>query len=154
MGKILAACPLTIPVRLNHDDRSSITITEEINKSIKATARTITKTKLSDKIRSEDVLQKANLKCLNEAVASITTITVWKAKQSMNPLGHCPFQERPSLRSTRSTTSKEIRPTVPGYPNLASNIMARVWNTIPELQNTPTLGAAIAISRKWAKGIP
>ena len=64
MGKILAACPVTIPVRLDKDDKYSITVTEEINKAIKATARSITKTKLSDKNRSEDTLRKANLKCL------------------------------------------------------------------------------------------
>ena len=43
-------------------------VTEDINKAIKATARTITKSKLSDKIRSEVLLQKSGLKCLNEQV--------------------------------------------------------------------------------------
>ena len=154
MGKILAACPVTIPVRLNSDDKCSAGVTEEINKAIKATARTITKTKLSDKVCSEDVLQRANLKCLNEAVASIVAVTVWKARQSMNAIGHCLFQDKQSLRSTRSATSKEIRPPVPGYSNLASNIMARVWNSIPKLQSASTLGSAKTIARKWAKGIP
>jgi hypothetical protein len=154
MGKILAACPVTIPIRLNSDDRSCIGLTEDINKAIKATARTITKTKLSDKIRSENVLHKANLRCLNESVASIIAVTVWKAKQSMNSLGKCLFQERPSIRSTRSATSNQIRMPVPGFPTLASNLMARVWNSIPELQSASTLSAARTISRKWAKGIP
>ena len=94
MGKILSASPVTIPVRLNSDDRSCIVVTEEINRSIKSTARTITRTKLSDKVRSEDVLKKANLKCLNECVASITVVTVWKAKQSMNPLGQRLFKKK------------------------------------------------------------
>ena len=66
MGKVLSACPITIPIRLNNDDRMCIGVTEDINKSIKSTARSITKTKLCDKIRSEVILQKANLKCLNE----------------------------------------------------------------------------------------
>ena len=35
MGKILASCPVTIPFRLNNDDKSNIGITEEINKAIK-----------------------------------------------------------------------------------------------------------------------
>jgi hypothetical protein len=154
MGKILAACSLTIPIRLNSDDRSCIGVTEEINKAIKATARIITKTKLSDKIRSEDVLKKANLRCLNESVASIMAVTVWKSKQSMNPLGRCLFQERPSLRTTRSVSSNKIQLPVPGFQTLASNLMARVWNDIPELQHASTLAAAKTISRKWAKQIP
>ena len=150
MGKILAACSVTIPDRIDSGDRYNITVTEEINKAIKATSRIITKTKISDKIRSEDTLKRANLKCLNKAVASIVAITVWKANRSMNqPIL---FQPRIGVKSTRSETSNEIRPPVPGYSNLASNIMARVWNSIPELQNASTLCATI--SRKWARGIP
>ena len=80
--------------------------------------------------------------------------TVWKAKQSKNPLGKCLFKETVSLRKTRSASSDEIRPPVPGYPNLATNIMARVWNSIPELHNASTLYTAISISRKWAKSLP
>ena len=126
----------------------------DINKAIKSSARIITQTKLSDKVRSEDVLAKANLKCLNEVVASITATTLWKAKHSMNPLGQCIFRERLSLRSTRSTTSNEIPQPVPGYPMLVSNIMARLWNCVPDLQNATTLGVARSISKKWARTVP
>ena len=100
------------------------------------------------------ISRKANLKCLNEAVASIMAVTVWKSKQSMNPLGQCLFQERKSTRSTRSMNSSEIRPPVPGYPMLATNVMTRVWNNIPDLQNASTLAAAKMLSKKWAKGLP
>ena len=113
----IVLCPVTIPVNLNHDDNmyGYIGVTEDIDKSIKATARSITKTRLCDKIRSEVVLNKANLKSLNEAVASITAITVWKSKQSMNPLGKCLFKEPITSRTVqlRSDTSTDIRPPVP-----------------------------------------
>ena len=154
MGKILAACPVTIPVRLGDDNDTCIGISEDINKSIKATARSITKTKLCDKIRSEIILEKANLKCLNEAVASITAVSVWKAKQSMNPLGQCLFKEPNKSRTTRSDFSTEIRPPVPGYPMLATNNMARIWNDVPELRSASTLAAAERAAGKWAKGLP
>ena len=133
---------------------SNICVTEEINRAIKSVARSITKTKLSDKVRSEIVLHKANLKCLNEAVASITATTVWKANKTMNPLGQQLFHKKPNLKSTRSTTSNQISLPVPGYPLLSSNLMARVWNNIPELHSALTLGAAKCISRKWAKSLP
>ena len=123
MGKILAACPVTVPIRLTSEDKSSVVVTEEINKTIKATARVITKTRLSDRIRSEDVLHKANLKCLNEAVASIMAVTVWKAKQCMNPLGCRLFQKRLNLKNTRSVSSYKIDIPVPGYPTLATKVM-------------------------------
>ena len=122
--------------------------------SIKATARTITKTKLSDRIHSEDILKRANPRCLNESVGSIIATTVWQSKQSKNQIGQCLFSERTNQKSTRSSKSAEIRPPVPGYPNLALNIMARVWNDIPELHNAKTLGAAKKISRNWAKRLP
>ena len=88
MGKIMAFSPVNIPTRLNMDDhyQNYTGVTEDINKAIKATART--KSKLSDKIRSEVLLQKSGLKCLNEAVASTTAVTVWKAKTFMDPLDH------------------------------------------------------------------
>ena len=43
---------------------------------------------------------------------------------------------------------------MPGYLNMATNFMARVWNDNPELRNAKTLSAARHASRKWAKGIP
>ena len=158
MGKILSSCPVTIPIHLNNDDssniRGAIGVKEDINKAIKSTARTITRTKLSDKVNSENVLQKANLKCLNESVASIMATTVWKSKQSMDPLGQRLFRERTCVRKLRSATSNETPQPVPGYPKLASNLMARIWNDIPELRNATTLSAARVISKKWAKGVP
>ena len=48
MGKILSAAPATIPIRIDPADTGSVIITEEINKSIKQTARIITRTKLCD----------------------------------------------------------------------------------------------------------
>ena len=160
MGNVLAACPVTMSVKISGRDDfvSNVTVMEDINKAIKSNARTITRTKLSEKIPSEIVLQKAKLKCLNESVASIMATTVWKSKQSMNLLGQCLFKDR-SIQKTstvclRSDKSNELRPPVPGYPNLATNIMAKVWNSVPELHEARTLGAARATARKWARGIP
>ncbi len=39
-----------------------------------------------------------------------------------------------------------LSPPVPGYPTLSSDLMARIWNNVPELQNAST--------RKWANEIP
>ena len=156
MGKILAFSPVNIPTRLNMDDhyQGYIGVTEDINKAIKAAAFTITKSRLSDKIRSEVLLQKAGLKCLNEAVASITAVTVWKSKTFMNPLGQRIFWEKSSLQCTRSATLKDIGLFVPGYPTLSTNIMARIWNAVPGLQQASTLGTANSLAKKWAKEIP
>ena len=55
IGKILASAPATIPIRIDQDDKNLITITEEINKTITSTARTIARSKLSNKIQDEKV---------------------------------------------------------------------------------------------------
>ena len=39
-------------------------------------------------------------------------------------------------------------------PTLSTNIMARMWNEVPGLQNATTLGAAKSLAKKWAKDIP
>ena len=152
----MAFSPVNIPTRLNMDDhyQNYTGVTEDINKAIKATARTITKSKLSDKIRSEVLLQKSGLKCLNEAVASTTAVTVWKAKTFMDPLGQRIFREKTNLQCTRSTTANDIDLLVQGHPTLSTNIMARIWNAVPGLQQATTLGAAKSLAKKWAKDIP
>ena len=47
----MAAAPAAIPLRINHDDKGSITLTNKINLALKSAARTITRTRLSDRIR-------------------------------------------------------------------------------------------------------
>ena len=68
MGKILAAAPAAIPIRLNPLDKPYLSgILNEIEKSIRATARTITPTSLNDRLRSEIVISNAGLRSLTEA---------------------------------------------------------------------------------------
>ena len=50
--------------------------------------------------------------------------------------------------------SKNISQPVPGFHMLPSNLMARIWNTVPGLQTASTLGAAKILARKWARTIP
>ena len=63
MGKILAAAPAAIPICIDSNDKpyNIAGILDEIDKAIRATARTITRTKLTDKVRSEVILSKAGL---------------------------------------------------------------------------------------------
>ena len=66
LGKILAAASAALPIQISDQDKLfQSKILEDINKSIKAEARTITKTKLKDKVPSNIVLWKAGLPSLN-----------------------------------------------------------------------------------------
>ena len=80
MGKILASAPAAIPIKLCSNDKPyQAGILDDIEKSIKATARTITRTNLKDKVRSEVTLQKAELRSLTEAVSVTMASEIWKA---------------------------------------------------------------------------
>jgi hypothetical protein len=72
----------------------------------------------------------------------------------MDPLGQIIFWEKTSLQCTLSNTAKDTYLLVQGYPTLSTNIMARIWNAVPELQHATILGATKSLAKKWAKDIP
>ena len=142
-----------IPFKIAYDDRAANLATENINRSIKSVARTITKTALSDNVLSKLVLEKAGLRTLNEMVASQTALMVWKSNKARDPLGKILFPERTIMRPTRSINSvKAIQP-VPGNNSLAANLMARAWNSSSELQTVTTIGSARSVARTWAQNL-
>ena len=153
IGKILAAAPAAIPFKIAHDDRAANLATENINRSIKSVARTITKTSLSDKVSSKSVLEKAGLRTLNEMVASQTAFMVWKSYKAKDCLGRTLFPKRSISRTTRSINCLKATQPVPGNNTLAANLMARAWNSSTELQNVTTIGAAKSVARKWAQNL-
>ena len=153
IGKILAAAPAAIPFKIAYDDRAANLATENINRSIKSVARTITKTALSDKVSSKLVLEKAGLRTLNEMVASQTALMVWKSNKARDPLGRNLFPERSIMRPTRSINCVKATQPVPGNNTLAANLMARAWNSSSELQTATTIGAARSVARKWAQNL-
>ena len=146
MGKIMSAAPAAIPVRLNSDDKPYLSgILNDIDKAIKATARTITRTSLKDKVRSEIILQKAGLCCLTATVSESMAIAIWKGRKDMNPL-ECIFQNKLSSRITRSASSDKLRQPVPGHPENAANRHAQIWN-ISNLNAAKSLGSARSSAR-------
>ena len=154
VGKIMAAAPAAIPFRISHEDRGANIITEKINCALKSAARTITRIRLTDKVRSEIILEKAGLRELNEMVASSSAIMLWKSKMRMDPLGSLIFPNSNGEKFfTRSTVSNKAKLPVPGFNTLAVNHMARAWNDAPNLQNASTLGAAKSAARMWSRSL-
>ena len=72
----------------------------------------------------------------------------------MDPLGRLLFPERTIPRFTKSAVSGDASQPVPGYPFLASNIMAKIWNSVPSLRTATSIGQANSIAKKWAKTVP
>jgi hypothetical protein len=157
VGKIMAAAPAAIPFRINHNDKGAITLTNKINCALKSAARTITHICLTDKVRSEIVLERAGLLGLNEMVASTSATMVWKSKMWMDPLGSLLFQSQsdnpPPNMTTRSVTCNSAKVPVPGSNTLAANLLARSWNKAKCLQNATTIGAAKSAARRWARSL-
>ena len=57
MGKILSAASAAIPIKSQHQSNPFQSgLLEDIDKAIRSAARSITKTKLTDKVRSDVVL--------------------------------------------------------------------------------------------------
>ena len=148
MGKILAAAPAAIPIRIDTKDRPYLAgVLEEIDKAIKYSARTITRTKLTDKVRSEITLWKAGLKSLTEAVSITMATLVWKARKEMNTLGFI-FEKKPSIKDMRSKYNGKLCQPVPGHPELTSNKMAQIWNFL-NLNNAKSIAYVRASALEW-----
>ena len=81
-------------------------------------------------------------------------VLTWKCKQKMNPLGARLFSDKAKMKNTRFAESNNICPPVPGFKFLPSNLMAKVWNSVPGIQTSRTLGEVKTLARKWAKTIP
>ena len=141
MGKILSAAPAALPIKLSPNDKSNVSsILTDIDKTIRATARTITHIKLTDKVRTETVLSKAGLRSLTQAVSETMAISIWKSRREMNSLGRL-FQTHVSERYQ----DKLLQP-IPGYPDAASNKLAQIWNSM-KLSNASTLGNARSLAQ-------
>ena len=122
-------------------------ILDEIDKAIRASARTITRTKLTDKVRSEITLWKAGLKSLTEAVSITMATLVWKARKEMNTLGFI-FEKKPSIKDMRSKYNGKLCQPVPGHPELTSNKMAQIWNLL-KLNNAKSIACVRASALEW-----
>ena len=107
LGKVLAAAPAALPIKTHQNEKSFQSgLIEDINKTIKSAARTITKTKLCDKVPSEIVLWKAGLPSLSQAVSKCMASLMWKARKHMNPLGQI-FETSKSAMETRASKNKK-----------------------------------------------
>ena len=89
--------------------------------------------------------------------ANWETLTIWKSKQWMDPLGSLLFPKRVANPnggvSTWSINSCNAKLPVPGCMTLAANLFARLWNESPDIQNAETLGAAKKAARNLSKSL-
>ena len=149
LGKVLAAGPATLPIKIGDENSFQSGLLEDINKAIKSCARTITKIKLSDKVPSDIVLWKAGLPSVNQAVSKCMASLIWKARNKMNPLGHI-FETSKAHMNTRAAVKERLSSSVPGHHEAASTILANLWNTL-DLKSARSVTAAKALAKDHFK---
>ena len=147
----MAAAPPAIPFRMNQEDRGAIALTESIDSSIKSAPRTIARVSLKDTISFGIVLKKAGLKSLNEMVATIYCMEVQNAN---GPTCEAPFSSPNSEKTiTTQSDNDKARLPVPGYCNLAANLLARAWNEETNLRNSTSFSFAKLAASNWARSL-
>ena len=150
LGKVLAAASATIPIKIGqHDSAFQSGLVEDINKAIKSAARTITKTKLSDKVPSNIVLWKAGLPSITHAVSRCMASLIWKARNQMNPLGQI-FETSSATMNTRASKNEKLFSSVPGHSEAASSTLANLWNHL-DLNSAKSVTAAKALASNYFK---
>ena len=86
---------------------------------------------------------------LHASVSELMACEIWKAKNTLNPLAVI-FQKKPTMKNTCSAGSDKLIHPVPGYPQVASNKLAQVWN-IEDVSSAKSLGSARISVRAWFK---
>ena len=73
----------------------------------------------------------------------------WKSRMKMDPLGKI-FHAKLSSRITRSANSDSLCKPVPGYPEVAANKLAQIWNIL-DLSSIKSLSGVRAAAREWCR---
>ena len=74
---------------------------------------------------------------------------MWKARHSMNQLGHI-FETSRATMNTRAQTNERLSSSVPGHPEAASCILANLWNTL-DLRQAKSVTAAKSLAKSHFK---
>ena len=67
----------------------------------------------------------------------------------VHPVGHM-FENKPSIKNTRSAVSNKLSKPVPGYQEVAANRLAQVWNMM-DLSSAESLTSVKSCAHKWCR---
>ena len=83
---------------------------------------------------------------LSEQLLEQSHISIWKARNEMNPLG-CIFQNKVSARCSRFNSDENLCLPIPGHPEVAANKLAQIWNLM-NLNTAQTVGSACNLAQE------
>jgi hypothetical protein len=151
-GKVAHTLAAVAAPRLDSDTPASVKF-KSIQTALNDTARTVTGSKRSDRIKLAVLNNRAGFPSFNELVTRAVAMETWKALHSSdsvnggrNPLGAEMFDCTEYTRSSRAATAGKVQLPLRGCDTLVSNGV-KIWNECQELRVAATRGGA----RKAAK---
>ena len=161
-GKIGYAC-LVLPPRLKPTD-SSNELMSQLQVGINDVARAIVGSRRSDKIKVEDLLQKAGFNSVNRMVIYAIAMECWRALNlrdvsdgPLNPLGTIlspPTASNDVVPRTRSVASGCLPPPTKKQVCTFTWWAHTCWNVSPLLRSATTLSAAKRAAKELAASAP
>ena len=154
-GKLNCLLELAVPVRLDEEKDKCNGIVKKIQLQVNKLARVLTNVKLSDKIKTPIVLDRANIETVNRTAFKAAGRLVWQAMNG-NMVLHNHFEDY--LPKSTRVSEENCRKLLPLQSNrkLPQGFINahRIWNTYRELREAKTLSAAKTFLQKQSRLIP
>ena len=145
---------LAVPVRLEKEERRNGFV-KDIQLQVNKLARRLTNVKLTDKINTQTVLDRANIDSVNRTAFKAAGRLVWQAMNG-NRVLHNHFEDY--LPKSARVSEENCRKLLPlqsnrRFPQGFVNAH-RIWNTFRELREAKTLASAKTFLQKQSRLIP
>ena len=154
-GKLNCLLELAVPIRICADtDRQNGTV-KKIQLQVNRLARVLTRVKLTDKINTQTVLDRANIESVNRTAFRAAGRLVWQALNGNKVLHHHFEEYLPKSARLSEENCRKLFP-LPSNRKLPQGFINahRIWNTYKELREAKTLSAAKAFLQKQSRLIP
>ena len=153
-GKLNCLLELAVPVRLDKKERRNGFV-KDLQLQVNKLARRLTNVKLTDKLNTQTVLDRANIDSVNRTAFKAAGRLVWQAMNGNRVLhnhfeDYLPKSARVSEENCRKLLPLQSNRKLPqGFVNAH-----RIWNTYRELREAKTLSSAKTFLQKQSRLIP
>ena len=85
------------------------------------------------------------LPSVTHAVLMNMASLIWKARNTMNPLGQI-FDTSKAIMNTRASKNEKLHSSIPGHSEAAFNALAKIWNHL-DLKSARSVTVAKAMAK-------
>ena len=153
-GKLNCLLELAVPIRLEDSDRRNGTV-NKLQLQVNKLARVLTRVKLTDKINTQTVLDRANIDSVNRTAFKAAGRLVWQALNGNRVLYNHFEDYFPKSARVSEENCRKLLP-LPCNRKLPQCLVNahRIWNSYKELREAKTLSAAKTFLQKQSRLIP